>query len=99
MPSGMLTRFDDKNTEDLMARKPAATQELPPAMDYAQHEGTYRGFLAFVKWGCISMAFVVVALYAFIEGNSPLMGVVLLVLSVAVPIAGVLMGGRKRTTK
>jgi hypothetical protein len=100
MPSGTLTRFDDKNTEDLMARKPAApaTQELPPAMDYAQHEGTYRGFLAFVKWGCISMAFVVLALYAFIEGQAPLMGVVLLVLSVAVPIAGVLMGGRKRTT-
>jgi hypothetical protein len=81
-----------------MARKPAAaaTEELPPAMDYAQHEGTYRGFLALVKWGIVSMAFVVLALYAFIEGHSPLMGVVLLILSVAVPIAGVLMGDRKR---
>lgn len=97
MRLGKLARFDDKNTEDLMARKPAATQELPPAMDYAQHEATYRGFLTFVKWGCISMAFVVMALYAFIQGNSPVMGVLLLILSVVVPVAGVLMGGRKRT--
>jgi len=79
-----------------MAKKPAAAHadELPPAMDYAQHEGTYRGFLAMVKWGIVSMAFLVLALYAFIEGHNPIIGVLLLVLMVAVPIGGALMGNR-----
>jgi hypothetical protein len=80
-----------------MARKPAAaaTEELPPAMDYAQHEATYRGFLAFVKWTIVNLAFVVLALYAFIEAHNAIVGVVLLILSVIVPIAGIVLGGRK----
>ena len=38
-----------------MAKKPAAkaaaVEELPPAMDYAQHNATYEGFIQMVKWG------------------------------------------------
>ncbi|RYG95231.1 MAG: aa3-type cytochrome c oxidase subunit IV [Alphaproteobacteria bacterium] len=63
-------------------------------MDYPQHEATYRGFLTMVKLGIINMVFVVLALYAFIEGHNAIAGVVLLVLSVVVP-AGVQMMGRR----
>jgi hypothetical protein len=38
------------------------------------------------------MAFVVLALYAFIEGHQAILGFVLLVLAVVVPIAGAVMG-------
>ena len=67
-----------------MAKKPAAktaaVEELPPAMDYAQHNATYSGFMAMVKWGCISAVVIVLALYAFIEGHQPLIGGALLLL-------------------
>lgn len=66
-----------------------------PAMDYPQHEATYRGFLTFVKLGIINMAFIVLALYAFIEASNAIAGVVLLVLSVVVPAGVQLMGGRR----
>nr|WP_314257675.1 aa3-type cytochrome c oxidase subunit IV [uncultured Devosia sp.] len=36
-------------------------------MDYAQHEGTYNGFLAAVKWGVIGMAVLMVVLYFVIN--------------------------------
>ena len=41
------------------------------------------------------MAFVVLALYAFIEGHNAIAGVVLLVLSVLVPVGMQLMSGRR----
>ena len=66
-----------------MAKKPAAkaaAEELPPAMDYAQHDATYAGFIQMVKWGIISAAVVILALYAFIEGQQPLIGGLLLLL-------------------
>lgn len=66
-----------------MAKKPAAkaaVEELPPDMDYAQHNATYEGFIQMVKWGCISAAVIVLALYAFIEGQQPLIGALLLLL-------------------
>lgn len=66
-----------------------------PAMDYPQHEATYRGFLTLVKLGIINMALVVLALYAFIEGHNAIAGVVLLVLSVLVPVGVQLMGSRR----
>lgn len=66
-----------------------------PAMDYPQHEATYRGFLTFVKLGIINLVFVVLSLYAFIEGHNAIAGVVLLVLSVLVPVGVQLMGGRR----
>ncbi len=67
-----------------MAKKPAAkaaaVEDLPPAMDYAQHNATYEGFIQMVKWGVISAAVIVLALYAFIEGHQPLIGGLLLLL-------------------
>jgi len=67
-----------------------------PAMDYPQHEATYRGFLNLVKYGIINMAFVVLALYAFIEGHNAIAGVVLLLLSVLVPVGVQMMGSRRK---
>ena len=66
-----------------------------PAMDYPQHEATYRGFLTLVKLAIVNMAFVVLALYAFIEGHNAILGVVLLILSVIVPVGMQLLGGRR----
>jgi hypothetical protein len=37
-----------------------------PAMDYAEHERTYRLFTAFVKWGTIVVAVIVVGMYVFL---------------------------------
>jgi len=82
-----------------MAKKPvaaAATAELPPAMDYAQHEGTYRGFISFVKWGIVSSALIVLALYAFIQAHNPIIGTLLLLL-IPVLILGVMVLGSRRT--
>lgn len=73
----------------------SAHDDISPAMDYAQHNATYRGFLLMVKWGIIAMAFVVVALYAFIEMHNPAFGTVLLLLGVAVVAARVIMGSRR----
>ena len=74
---------------------PADHHDDIPAMDYPQHEATYRGFITLVKLGIVNMIFVVLALYAFIEGSNALAGVVLLVLSVLVP-TGMQMMGRRR---
>jgi len=75
-----------------MAKKPAtkaaAVEELPPAMDYAQHNATYNGFMQMVKWGCISAAVIAVALYCFIEAQQPLIGGALLLL---LPIGAVVL--------
>lgn len=81
-----------------MAKKPAAaaTHELPPAMDYAQHEATYAGFITFVKWGIVSMALIVLSLYAFIEAHNPIIGALLL-LAIPVLIVGVMVMGSRRT--
>jgi len=74
---------------------PADHHDNIPAMDYPQHDATYRGFLALVKGGIVSMLFVVLALYCFIEAHNSILGVVLLLLSVIVP-AGMSMMGRRR---
>ncbi len=81
-----------------MAKKPAAaaTDEVPPAMDYAMHESTYRGFIAFVKWSVISSALIVVSLYAFIEAHNPIIGTLLL-LAIPVVIFGAMVLGSSRT--
>jgi hypothetical protein len=82
-----------------MAKKPAAKditiQELPPAMDYAQHNGTYEGFMQMLKWSIAALALVVLALYAFIEAGQPLIGSLLLAL---IPVGGIgvaVMGTRR----
>lgn len=71
-----------------MARKPATTDpnEIPPAMDYAQHNATYEGFLAMVKWGIVSCLIIVLALYCFIEAQQPVLGTLLLL---ALPVGAV----------
>ena len=82
-----------------MARKPAPAahaEELPPAMDYEQHEATYFGFIAFVKWSIVAMVFVVLALYAFIEAHQPIIGTLLLI-AIPVLILGVMVLGARRT--
>ena len=80
-----------------MAKKPAAhtADTTPPAMDYAQHNATYRGFISLVKGGILSMALLVLALYCFIEAQQPVLGWVLVALMVAAPIAQVVVGGRR----
>ena len=81
-----------------MAKKPAAaaTQELPPAMDYAQHEASYAGFITFVKWSIVALVFIVLSLYAFIEAHQPIIGAALL-LAIPVLILGVMVMGSRRT--
>jgi hypothetical protein len=74
---------------------PADHHDDIPAMDYPQHDATYRGFITMVKLGIVGMVFVVLALYAFIEAHNAIAGVVLLVLSVLVP-TGMQMMGRRR---
>lgn len=71
-----------------MAETPAHTETHESAMDYAQHEATWNLFVGLVKWGIVSVAFIVLALYAFIEGHNGLVGTLLLLLAVVVPIAG-----------
>ncbi len=66
--------------------------ELPPAMDYKMHEATYQGFMAFTKYSIIVLAFVVLALYCFIEAQQALLGVVLLLAGPVVVLAMVVMG-------
>lgn len=63
-----------------MAKKPAAAtvEDLPPAMDYAQHEGTWRVFTGLVKWSIVALGLLVVALYCFIEARQPILGTLLL---------------------
>lgn len=80
-----------------MAKKPvAANHDLPPAMDYPQHEGTYNGFIQMVKWGIVAMVFVVLALYAFIEAHNAIIGALLLLI-IPVGAIGVAVMGSRRT--
>jgi hypothetical protein len=80
-----------------MAKKPAkaAVEELPPAMDYAQHNATYEGFMQMLKWGIVALLLIVLALYAFIEGGQPLIGTLLLLLIPVGAIGLVVMGTRR----
>ena len=80
-----------------MAKKPAAAAAAPdvPAMDYAQHNGTYKSFMAMVKYGIIAVLFVVVALYCFIEAGQPILGTLLLLVIPVGAIAMVVMGSRR----
>ena len=80
-----------------MAKKPATAhaEALPPAMDYAQHNATYAGFMNMVKYGIASVALLVLALYAFIEGHQPIVGVILLLLIPVGIIGAAVMGSRR----
>lgn len=79
-----------------MAKKPAAaTHELPPAMDYNQHEATYAGFITLVKWSIVALVFIVLSLYAFIEAHQPIIGALLLLIIPVGGIAVMVMGSRR----
>ena len=79
-----------------MATTPASADHHDiPAMDYPQHEGTYRGFITGVKLAIVNMAFVMLSLYAFIIAGNAIAGIVLLILSFVVPIGMQLMGSRR----
>ena len=70
-----------------MASKHEPLPELihESAMDYAEHQRTYDAFISMTKYGILSMAILVVGLYFAIIAVEPVLGVVLIVLSVVVP--------------
>jgi hypothetical protein len=81
-----------------MAKKPAAAaaaHEVPPAMDYAQHNGTYQGFMTMLKYSIISLVLIVLALYCFIEAGQPILGTLLLLVIPVGAVAMVVMGSRR----
>jgi hypothetical protein len=44
--------------------------ELGAAMDYAEHEQTYRGFVTLVKWGTTALASLLIAMaFGFFVGG------------------------------
>ncbi|MFC7396222.1 aa3-type cytochrome c oxidase subunit IV [Chelatococcus sp. GCM10030263] len=45
---------------------PATTEHGSPAMDYAEHERTYRGFLTFAKWGSIHIVVILILMAFFL---------------------------------
>jgi hypothetical protein len=82
-----------------MAKKPAAAtthdaDDIPPAMDYAQHQATWNAFMAMVKWGIVATAIICIALYFFIEGQQPVIGTLLLLLIPVGAVALVVMRSR-----
>lgn len=58
---------------------------MESAMDYAEHEKTYSGFMAAVKYSIMSMAILVVGLYFAIIGEQPVIGAFLILASIFVP--------------
>jgi hypothetical protein len=50
-----------------MAKKPTDVIYSPPAMDYAEHEATWNGFISLVKWSIVALAILVVFLYVVIR--------------------------------
>ena len=50
-----------------MASKTDDTDTISDAMDYAQHNATWKLFTTLVKWGVIGLAVLTIALYIFIN--------------------------------
>ena len=51
-----------------MAKKPTTDVIYsPPAMDYAEHEATWKGFTGLVKWSIVALAILLVLLYVVIR--------------------------------
>lgn len=81
-----------------MAKNPSPDQtaeEIPPAMDYAQHERTYRGFLQLTRYTIAALLLVILALYSFIVAGQPVMGTLLL-LAIPVGAVGLVVMGSRR---
>jgi hypothetical protein len=61
-------------------------EEKHEAMDYAQHEGTWFTFTNLVKWAIIELAFLVLALFCFIQAGQVALGWTLIVVGLlAIP--------------
>jgi len=77
-----------------MAKKPVtAGAELTdiPAMDYAEHERTYKGFVELLKLCILGAAILMVGLYFVVQGGQPLLGGILIFASIIVPpLVGIL---------
>lgn len=41
--------------------------QVESPMDYAQHEGTYNGFLTAIKWTVIGLAITAIVLYFLVQ--------------------------------
>lgn len=65
---------------------------MESSMDYSQHEATYGGFIALLKFSVISMVILLVGLYFAIIGGQPILGLVLIVASIIVPGVMAVMG-------
>ena len=72
------TKSTAKTTAKTAAKTALNAGELTTAMDYAQHEATWRAFTAMVKWSTIALLVILVALYCFIIVAQPILGLALL---------------------
>ena len=70
-------------------------EEMHEAMDYAQHEQTWEGITTLVKWAIIELAFLLLALFCFIEAGQPLLGGLLILVGLLL-IPGTRLFGPKR---
>jgi hypothetical protein len=84
-----------------MAKKPATApadqhiQEIPPAMDYVQHQATWNAVTTLVKWSIVALALIAISLYCFIEGGQPVLGTLLLLV---IPVGALVLAvSRSRT--
>ncbi|AKR56979.1 hypothetical protein GCM10011321_41050 [Youhaiella tibetensis] len=70
-----------------MAKKPvtAGAPSDIPAMDYAEHERTYHGFVELLKLSILGLVILMVGLFFIIQGGQPLFGGVLIFAAIIAP--------------
>ena len=73
----------------------ADTETISDEMDYAQHNKTWHTFTNLVKWAIIHLAFLVLALFCFIEAGSPWLGALLIVMGLLSFPAAMLFGPKR----
>ena len=69
-------------------------EEMHEAMDYAQHQATWGGFTNLVKWAIIELAFLVLALFCFIQAGNPWFGGFLILVGLLSIPGSILFGKR-----
>lgn len=74
-----MAALGESRTSNLSGREAS----IPPAMDYASHQRTFRRFIHLLKWFVVHMALLLPALYFFIIGGQAIAGTVFLILAVA----------------
>jgi hypothetical protein len=70
-------------------------EERHAAMDYAQHEGTWRNITSLVKWAIVQLAFLAVGLYTAVIAGVPVLGVLLILIGIFAPIVARFFGPRR----